>query len=249
VNENVATTSFDLNEPTEISLFIIVDQSSSPNLSPIDITINLDQSSDSLSSINEIRISLLVTHANFTINNETTKVYTPSDIPILLWQNSSDNNYDLIDLFQLDNQQYETDTSVCQWSISQWDRLFSGNKSINLSYAYILKTINPQLAFTLIDTSNISAMPSPPTPYLNILYCIPYKLGITEILLIALSGFLFFVSVVILSILHYRKVEEHQMRHFQRSHIRGGLRRRSKIFRRRTSASMSSMEHDDQASD
>jgi hypothetical protein len=131
--------------------------------------------------------------------------YTPYDIPIFHWKNSTRDPYDLIDVIQIGNNVYKTDASLCKWDSNQWDRLFNGNMSNNISYVYFLKTTNPLLLFTLIDTNNQSAILSPPSPYLNLLYCIPYKLGVTEIVLIVCFGFLFLVAVVLLIVYHYLK--------------------------------------------
>ena len=244
---------FDLNRPTEIVLFIIVDQSAS-KLSSTDITINFNQSSDSPSSINDIRLVLLVTDTNFTINNQNTSKYTQFQIPILHWQNSRENTYDLIDLVYLGNQEYEIDASICKWDSTRWDRLFSGNMSNNVSYVYFVKTTNPQLIFTLTDTSSKSSLLSPPSPYLNILYCVPYKLELTEMVLIICFGVFFICVIITVGILHYIKAGEgNRSRHFERYHHRGvqdkSVKNSPVKVRRRTSVSVSSVEQNDQASD
>ncbi|CAF0726600.1 unnamed protein product [Rotaria sp. Silwood1] len=216
LDESIPIKEFDLNTPTQMILFIILEQSSS-NISPIDITINFTQSSSLPSSIGEIRIALLVTHTNFTINNQTTTEYTPSDIPIFLWQTSTENNYDVVDVLQIQNHEYQTDTSLCKWNLDRWNHLFNGNMSINVPYVYFLKTTTSQLLFTLIDTSNKSSLSLPPLPYLNILYCFPYKLEIAEMILIICFGILFIIVVIALSILHYLKGgENNRTRYFER---------------------------------
>jgi hypothetical protein len=253
-NEDISTSAFDLDRPTQIILFIVVDSSSSSGTSPINISIDFDQSSYSPSSINEIQICLLVTSSNFTINNQTTIKYASYDIPIFRWRNSTENTYDLIDLIQIGNQDYESDISFCKWNSNLWNQLFNSNISTNVSYAYFLKTTSFQLQFTLIDTSNISLLLSPPSPYLNLLYCIPYKLGTTEIVIITCFCVLIIGSVVILGILHYFKGgEDNRAQHFERyhnHHHRGTqdifTRNHSKKVRQRSSASMSSVEHEDQ---
>ena len=227
-------------------LFIIIDQSPSYS-SSIDITINFNQSSDSPSSIDEIRLGIIVSHSNFTINNQSSSMYTPYDIPVFLWKNSTGDPYDLIDVVQIENNVYETDTSLCKWTDNQWNRLLNGNMSSNVSYAYFLKTINSQLIFTLIDTSNISSLLSPPSPYLNILYCIPYKLGVTELVLIVCFSVLFIVVVIVLLIFHYFKGgEDNRTHHFERYHSRGKqdktTNNQSKELRHRKRESVSTIE-------
>ena len=244
---------FDLNRPTEIVLFIIVDQSSS-NLSSTDITINFNQSSDSPSSINDIRLVLLVTDTNFTINNQNTSKYTQFQIPILHWQNSRENTFDLIDLVYLGNHEYETDASLCKWDSTRWDRLFSGNMSNNVSYVYFVKTTNPQLIFTLTDTSSKSSLRSPPSPYLNVLYCIPYNVQVTETVILICFGVLLIVIAIALNVLHYFKSgEDSRSRHVEHYYNRGvqdkSVKNSPIKVRHRTSITMSSIEQNDQTSD
>ncbi|CAF2362436.1 unnamed protein product [Rotaria sp. Silwood2] len=249
IDENIPRAKFDLNRPTQMILFIIIDQSSS-NISPIDIIINFTQSSSSPSLINEIRLALLVTHTNFIINNQTLTEYTPHDIPIFLWQNSTENTYDLVDVFQIENHEYEIDTSLCKWNLNQWNHLFNRNMSINVPYVYFLKTTNSQLLFTLIDTSNQSSLSSPPLPYLNILYCFPYKLEIAEMILIICFGILFLIAVIALSILHYLKGgENNRTRYFERYYNRKSqnkfIQNQPKPTRQRSDTLASSTEQDD----
>ncbi|CAF0995344.1 unnamed protein product [Rotaria sordida] len=250
IDESIPTTDFDLDGPTQIILFIIIDQSSSSNLSPINIIINFTQSSNSPSLISEIRLALLVTNINFTINNQTTTTYTPYDIPILLWDISTENTYDLVDVFHMETHLYETDASLCQWHMNRWNRLFNGNMSINVPYVYFLKTKNSQLIFTLIDTSNKSSLSLPPSPYFNILYCFPYKLEITEKILIICFGILFIIVLIALSILHYLKGgEKDRARHFERYCNLGSQNKftedQSEGIRQRPNIVVSSAEQDD----
>jgi len=88
---------------------------------------------------------------------------------------------------------------MCQWNNDRWNRILNSSSS----YAYILKTTNTDLLFTLTDTMDSS----PPSPYLNILYCFPYKLGTTEIVLIVCFSTIFILFLIILCILQYHKNE------------------------------------------
>jgi len=197
IDQNVPSSDFNLDNPLEITLFIIIDQLS--YISPVNININFGQLSDNSSSINEIHLSLLVVHSNFTINNQTASIYSLYDIPILHWKYSQPNTYDLIDLLHLDSDDYQIDKSMCHWNNDQWNRILNSSSS----YAYILKTTNTDLLFTLTDNMDSS----PPSPYLNILYCFPYKLGTTEIVLIVCSSTIFILFLIILCILQYHKNE------------------------------------------
>lgn len=88
---------------------------------------------------------------------------------------------------------------------------------------------------------------------MNILYCIPYKLGITELVLIICFCVFFLVIVVILSIVHYFKDgDENRARHFERYHNHRRhtqerfVRNHSKIVRHRSNASTSSAGQEDE---
>ncbi len=175
-------------------------------------------------------------------------------MPIFRWQNSTENSYELIDLIQFNNDEYVTDTSLCKWNSNIWIRLFDINTSNNVSYAYFLKTSNSQLNFTLVDTNNISSLLLPPSPYSNILYCIPYKLGVTELVILICSSVLFITAIIILAILHYFKGgDDNRTRHFERyyhyHHRRDAqdrsIRKNSKKVRHRSNISVSSIEQDD----
>ena len=107
---------------------------------------------------------------------------------------------------------------MCQWNDDRWNRLL--NKYF-MPYAYFLKTTNTHLIFTLIDTIVYLTSPS---PYLNILYCIPYKLGTTELVLIICFGFLFILFLIILRILHYHKDESNQFRYLQETKRQGKIK-------------------------
>lgn len=249
-NGDVSTTAFNLNKPTQLNLFVIIDPPPS-NSTSIDITINFNQSSDSPSMINEIYLTLLVPQSNFTINNETTTSYSPSSIPTFRWQNFTANTYQLIDLFQLGHDAYTTEKSLCDWNLDRWNRLLNGNMSNNVSYVYFLKTQDPQLVFTLIGT--LSSKLSSPSPYLTILYCIPYQLGAVEIVLICCCCVLFVVLVIILFILHYfRGSERDRSPHLERYHLREShdryIRNHTKEIRQPGSDSISSIQPDDQKS-
>jgi len=206
IDENIPSSDFNLDNPSEIILFIIVNQSS--NISPVNIIINFSQSSNSLSSINEIYIALLVVDSNFTINNETTSIYLSYDIPILHWSSLQPDTYNLTDLLHLNSYDYVTDKSMCQWNIDRWNRILNGNSS----YAYFLKTTNTNLIFTLTDPMKTS----PPSPYLNILYCVPYQLGKTELIILIFSAILVFLFFLIFSILHYYKGNVNRLRYVQK---------------------------------
>jgi len=165
---------------------------------------------------------------------------------------SMQNTYELIDVVQIGNHTYTTDTSLCTWNTTLWNRLFNGNISMNISYVYFLKAINPQLTFTLIDASNQSLSPSPPSPYLNIVYCVSYKLGVTEIVLVVCFGVGFVIVVIILAVLHYLKGgEENRTRHLQLHHHHHrdaqdkSTRKHSKRIRYRPGASKEPIEEDD----
>lgn len=213
VNENIAILNSKTNNFDLMNLFITIDQVSITN-SPLDITIDFTQSQDLPSSISEIHFSVLVLRSNFTINNQTTIEYSQYEIPIFRWQNSTSNTYDLIDIIRLNPNDVKTDKSLCKWKPNRWDRLFDFNTKNNLSYAYFLRSTSSQLLFTLINTTNTSVVPS---PLLNVLYCVPYKLGLTEIVLLACLGAVFLTTFIVLSISHHFKGEdENRTHHFER---------------------------------
>nr|ACF16065.1 hypothetical protein [Adineta vaga] len=252
-NDNVPITTVDLDKPSEIILFIIVDQTSI-SATPLNIQINFNQSNDLPSSINEIHISLLVTHTTFIINNQTDTIYAPYDLLIFHWRISTENTYELIDHFQLENHDFENDNSLCQWTMDRWNRLFYANLSMNVSYVYFLKTTKSQLLYTLIDTSNKSLDLIAPTPFLNILYCIPYRLGTTEIVLIVCFGFVFIVVVIILLILHlFKGGEDKRTVHVHQYHQQDTQNKSSKTLTQQTrhhsNESMSHSQYADQNDD
>jgi hypothetical protein len=127
--------------------------------------------------------------------------------------------------------------------------------SNNVSYVYFLKTTNLQLEYTLINTSDKSSLSLPPAPYLNILYCVPYRLGVTEMVLLICFSVLFISTVSIVGILHYFKTgEDDRVQHIQRYihdratnaiHVRNHL----KNTRHRLSIPMSYAEQEDQTPD
>ena len=67
IDKNVPSTDFNLDNPSK-SCFLLL--SINHSISPVNININFNQSSDISSSINEIRLGILVIHSNFTINNQ-----------------------------------------------------------------------------------------------------------------------------------------------------------------------------------
>lgn len=212
-NENVPISTFEQNNPSQIYLFLILNQRSL-TIAPIDIIIDFNLPVNISSSVEEIRLGLLVTGSNFTINNQTNTQYNSNKIPIFHWQQSTGNISEPIEILPFGDQEYDNDKSLCKWDMNRWNRLFNGSLSNNISHVYFLKTSIPQLTFTFIDVNNISSLL---TPYLNILYCIPYKLGITEIILIICSSTLVIVVVIIVYILHYLKGGDHdRARHFER---------------------------------
>lgn len=208
IDETVSSINFDLYNSSQTMLFIVIDQP----LPSVNIIVNFNQSPDFSSSINEIHIGLLVIHSSFTINNQTTSIYSSNQIPILHWKKSAPDRYDLIDLLTLHNDEYKTDKSMCQWNIDQWNHIFYGNSTNKPPYAYILKTTNPNLIFTLANTMNISLI----SPYLTTLYCIPYQFGIIEIILIVVFSVVFLLILVTLSILYYFKDRDNLSRYFRR---------------------------------
>lgn len=196
-----------------MNLFIIIDQPAK-NKSPLDITINFTQSQDFPSSINEIRFSIQVPHSNFTINNHTTMEFNQYEIPVFHWQNSTANTYDLIDIIRLNSNNIPTDKSLCKWAGDQWDRIFNINIHNNFSYVYFIQSNNSQLSFTLNDTTNNTSII--PSPFINILYCVPYKLGLTEIIILACFGAVFLTAIILLSIVyHYKGEDQEQIRYFK----------------------------------
>lgn len=248
IDQNVPTSKFNLNTPTQIYLFFVIDPSS--NISPVNIIIDFNSLPGVTTSINEIRLGVLVADVNFTINNQTTE-YTSYEIPIFHWQNFTETSYDLVDLIKFDSDEYRTDTSLCKWNSNIWNRLFNTNTSNNVSYAYFLKTTNVQLDFTIIDPSNISSLLLPPSCYSNILYCVPYKLGVNELILLVCSSVLFITTLIVVAVLHYFKGgDDNRARHFERyyHHHRRYAQDRSnaKKVRHRTSASISSVEPGDE---
>jgi hypothetical protein len=227
INQNIPSSKFDLNDPSELILFIIIDQSSSSssNISPVNIILNFNQSSMSSSSINEIRIALLVIPSSFTLNNQSTTIYSSYDIPIFQWQKSLPDVYELVNSLQLKSEEYETDTSICRWNMDRWNYLFIDNSSTYPPYVYILKTTTTQLTYTLQDTTYQSS----PSPYLNILYCIPYVLGTTERVLIICFGILFLLFLAIVGLLHYRKGEDNLHRYFRRQERKASQSRNTSV--------------------
>ncbi|CAF3863847.1 unnamed protein product, partial [Adineta steineri] len=206
--ENVPSSDLDSNNTTSpLTLLVIINRSS-----PVNITVNFTESFNFSSPINEIRMGILVTNSTFIINNQTTLTYTSSQIPILLWNKSQPNSYIPADVLSLNDNPYKTDTSLCDWSSDQWNHLFNGNSSNKTSYVYILKTIETNLTFTLVDTKNISL----PKPYLKILYCSTYTFGTIEIILLVLFGLLFALFLLAIIILHYLKGADNLSRYFLR---------------------------------
>ncbi|CAF2160988.1 unnamed protein product [Rotaria magnacalcarata] len=250
-DQNTLTTNVYLDNPTEIILFIIIDQSPS-QLSSIDIDISFTQSSDSPSTINKIRLGLLVTQSNFTINNQTKRYYTSNNIPIFLWEDLTENNYDPIDLIQIQNSQSDIDKSLCEWDSNRWNRLFNDNISTDISYVYFLKTTTPQLIFTLIDTSNKSLSLSLPSPYSNILNCYPYRFDGIEIIIIVCFGILFAIVIMMFGLLRYFKGEINQTGRFPRYHNREVhnklVENQPKNIRHRASGSKSSRDQENPTS-
>ena len=248
-------TRFDFDAPTQVTVLMIVNAPPPPaSASSIDITISLNQSTNAPSSINEIRLALLVTHSNFTINNNTDIVYRSSDVLIVEWLNSSSDTYAVIDTVPMESQNYQGDSSLCQWDLHRWHRLFAGNASDALAYAYVVKTTSPQLIFTLTNPRNPSVVESTPPPMLSLLYCISYRFGLTELLLTIIFGVLFVAVVITLSILHYLKNgEENRSKHLERHHHRDthelAAKQRAKIVRHRANQSLSSIDLDDRLSD
>ena len=181
-------------------------------------------------------------------------MYNASTLPVLHWQNGNFDTYELVDLVSLDYQHdYSSDLSLCKWNLGLWNRLFSGNISADPTYVYILKTTNPQLLYALADTSNQSMVAAPPAPYLKVLYCVPYRLDVTELILIILFSLLFIISVVTIAILHYLKGDEDsRTRRFERSLHRKTHDpldpQKSVRARQRSSASMSSIAKDEPSS-
>lgn len=213
INKNTPTSTYEETDPSQIYLFIILDLPSK-STAPVDITIDFDFLTNVSSSIEEIRYALLVTGFNYTINNQTTVEYSPYQIPIFRWRNSTNRVSELIDLLPVGHRDYENDKSLCKWNSNRWNRLFNGSESNNISYGYFLKSSTPQLTFVFADMNNISSFPS---PYLNVLYCIPYKLETTEIVIIVCSSVLVIIIVTIIFILHYFKGgDQNRTHHFER---------------------------------
>ncbi|CAF3596505.1 unnamed protein product [Rotaria socialis] len=250
-DQNTLTTNVYLDNPTQIILFIIIDQSPS-QLSSIDIDINFNQSSDSPSIINKIRLGLFVTQSNFTINNQTKRYYTSNDIAIFLWEDLTGNNYDPIDLIQIQNSQSDIDRSLCKWDSNRWNRLFNENVPTDISYFYFLKTTTHQFIFTLVDTSNKSLSLLPPSPYLSILYCYSHRFDGIEIIIIVCFGTLFAVIIASFGLLHYFKRENNRTERFPRYHNREVhnklIENQSKNIRHRASGSRSSRDQENSTS-
>ena len=250
-DQSVPTALFNLDRPSKVVILAIVDPPTDGSFSN-DITIEF--TSPSSSSITEIRLALLVNYSNFTINNQSREIYNASTLPVMHWQNGIFDTYEHVDLISLDYSHRFTDQDLCQWNLGLWNRLFYNNVSTDPPYAYILKTSNPRLVFTLPDTSNRSGMASPPAPYLHVLYCVPYRLDLTELILIIVFGVLFIISVVTVGILHYMKGDEDSRTHrFERSlhrktHEHLDQHKDSRV-RHRSSASASSVAQDDRSSD
>ena len=248
-------TLFDFNVPTQVTLLMIVDAPPpAANGSPIDITIGLNQSTDAPSSIDEIRLALLVTQSNFTLNSQRDTVYSSSDVLIVQWLNSSSGTYTIIDTVPMESQNYQADSSLCKWDLRRWHRLFAGNASNAQAYAYVVKTTSPQLIFTVTDPRSPLVTKSPPAPLLSLLYCISYRFGLIELLLTIIFGVLFVAVVITLSVLHYLKNgAENRSRNFERYHHRDtqelAAKQRAKINRQRANQSMSSVELDERLSD
>lgn len=239
----------DLDKPSQLALFAIVDVAA-VQATAVNLQLSFHQSSVSPSSINEIYLSLLVTRSTFVINNQTSVVYAPYNLLTFHWRAANESAFELIDELPLAQHDFETDRSLCQWDDSRWNHLFHGNASTNVSYVYFLKTSQTQFAFTLIDTSNDSTAPPAPDPYLSVLYCLPYRLGTTEIVLIVLFGVTFVAAVAVLSVLHFFKVDDTDRalqleRTYQHHTSTSSTARPSQTVRQRASAATSTGEQDD----
>ncbi|CAF3736443.1 unnamed protein product [Rotaria socialis] len=204
MNENVQLSDFNIFSSSPIILFITVNQSS-PNSSPLNLIINFTESLDFSLQVNEIHLGLLVIQSNFIINNQSELVYSSHDIPILNWKNSNSNEYDLVGIVHLDNNENENNLNMCQWTFDRWNQIFNGNSSNKSSFVHILTTENTNLMFTLMNPTNLL----PPAPYLSILHCFPYRLETTELILVLCSMFIFVVFLSMSIFLHCRK-EEYQ---------------------------------------
>ncbi|CAF0760447.1 unnamed protein product [Adineta ricciae] len=249
-DEDVQISSADVDKPTELVLFILIDRLSTTSV-PADIEINFSQSDDTPSSIQNIYFSLLITQSNFTINNQTNNAYLPYNILTFRWNTFNETDYELIDQFSVANQYTSQETSLCRWNGDQWNRLFYENQSTNISYVYFLKTYSSQLSFTLINASNKSLGLAAPTPFLDVLYCLRYRLGVLEIVLITCFGFAFLTAIVVLAVLHLFKREQvDRTHHFQRYHQTDELQRPTKDSiqkrRYRSNETMSYSEFDNQ---
>lgn len=233
--------------PTQMVLFIIADQSESTTPF-VNIIINFTQSSNSPSSVNHIRLALLVIGSNFTINNNTNNSYSPYTILIFQWNDPAGNTSDLVDIIGLEPWEYETSTSLCKWNFDRWNRILNGKTPMDVSYVYFLATQQSQLIFTLTKTIN-RLVPLP--PYLSVLYCIPYKLGVTEVIIIICFSILFTITIIILAILHFCKGEDIRIRYLELRHNEKVQnitpQATPKSVRHRTSASDSSSEQNSTA--
>lgn len=192
---SVSTGDFNLQDPSAIILFTILNLSlTSSNFN--DITIDFDLSSDQPASIVDIRLALLVTYGQFSINNQTTNLYNSSMIPILHWKNGIFNRYDVIDTIVLEDKLFYDDSSLCKWDLQFWNHLFHDENFPHVPYSYFLQLNTSQLHFTLVGTKNTSALPTTPSPFLNVLYCIPFMMEPTEIVLISLFSFIVCISLI-----------------------------------------------------
>ncbi|CAF1664418.1 unnamed protein product [Adineta ricciae] len=210
--ENVSSRDSDQYNLTQLTLFIIVNQSPADSSSPVSILLNFDSLWNNSSAINEIRTGILVIHSDFIVNNQTTKVYSSNQVPIFQWKKSNPEVYNRTDLLLLNIDEYTSETSMCKWNLDRWNRLFYNQSSSESTYAHILKTTNTNLTFILTNATNGSN----PSPYLTILYCIPYKLGKTEVILTIIFSIIFILFLLTLIALHYLKGADNLSRYFIR---------------------------------
>ncbi|CAF0862353.1 unnamed protein product [Didymodactylos carnosus] len=146
---------------------------------------------------------MFVSYGNFTIANlNDSLIFSSNTLPVVRWRSDTD-EYELIDFLYLQNS-YQSDSSVCQIGSNGWTNLFHEQY---VPYVYFLKTNSSKLNMSFIDMSQPQQQ-GPPQPYLNIIACIPFKLGTNEVIITVCFCVLVLMVIIILATLHYRKVEE-----------------------------------------
>jgi len=202
LTKNPILSNFDMKNQSELNLLILVDDLLSTSI--IDLILDFNQLINS-SFINRISLNLVSPYSDFTINNQTTTIYSSNDILIGVWKRSPTNStFDIQDVIHLNTNEYKNDRSLCDWDDARWSQLFDQT----IPYAYFLKINHTNLTFTLVNNETQQTLP----PYLDVLYCYPYRLDSTALALIVSFSIIFLLFFVTMGVLHYLKREERRSR-------------------------------------